>query len=75
MGEIIDYNTFNAARRLVNEPADPHFVIQAADGIHAIPVSVFQKVISGEMSFVEIERWELLLPVIIKDWMGLKMEE
>ena len=75
MGEIIDYNTFGAARKFVDEPADPHFIIQASDGIHAIPASVFQQVIDGEITFMEIERWELLLPAIIKDWLRFKMGE
>ena len=66
MGEIVN---------LYPEKADPHFVIMAADGVHAIPASVFQQVIDGDMSFVEIERWELLLPAIIKDWMRFKMGE
>ena len=60
---------------LFPEKTDPHFMIMAADGVHAIPASVFQQVIDGDMSFVEIEQWELLLPAIIKDWMRFKMGE
>jgi hypothetical protein len=60
---------------LYPEKTDPHFIIMAADGVHAVPISVFQRVIDGTMSLVEIEKWELLLPAIIKDWMRLKMGE
>jgi len=49
---------------------EPHVSIQdMAGNTHLIPISVFYKIITGEMKIEQLDDWEKLLPRIIKDWL------
>jgi hypothetical protein len=51
----------------------PHFVIDALDGNqHVIPVEFFKNVGTGNASIIDLEKFELLMPAIINEWLLFK---
>jgi len=54
----------------------PHITIMTADGNgHVIPKAVFEKIVSGECSFMDVfstdREAELVMRAIISDWLKL----
>jgi hypothetical protein len=70
MGEIIDVDAFMAARNPTPENNEPCFTITASDGVHVIPVIVFMKIANGDMRIDELEKWDVILPSVIGDWLN-----
>jgi hypothetical protein len=53
------------------EEAMPHVVISSYEKVHVIPARFFERVASREVSFLELDDWGDILPVIIGEWLSL----
>lgn len=48
----------------------PHINIYPLDkSIHIIPVAFFEKVVEGKIAFTELEDYEILIPIILQEWL------
>lgn len=48
----------------------PHLAVPTPDGeVHVIPVSVFYRVLSGELKITDIDDWEPISRVIVREWL------
>lgn len=50
----------------------PHVVVQTDTGTHVIPMSFFDDVVAGKRLITDLEQWEQITPVIIREWMEKK---
>ncbi len=49
----------------------PHVLIYTDDGkAHVIPLTFFDKVMAGSVSINELDDYQEIMPVIIKEWLG-----
>jgi hypothetical protein len=49
----------------------PHLVIHSRDSVHVIPVATMRDIANGDADISDLEKWETILPAIIKEWLGL----
>lgn len=66
MGKIIDL-----------ESRKPHVMIplpkrtpEEVKTVHVVPLSVFQRIAEEEIPVTDLECWERIIPVIIKEWLS-----
>ena len=50
----------------------PHIVIHTGTGTHVIPTSFFDDVVAGKRLITDLEQWEQITPVIIREWLEKK---
>ena len=51
------------------EKSKPHVVVECGDGVHVLPVSLIEDVISGRRCLTEIEQWSDIIKVILKEYL------
>lgn len=56
---------------VINFPEQGEYItVNDVDGdIHVIPVSVFNRIVSRDMSIMDLEGYEDIVPAIIEDWL------
>lgn len=50
------------------DEARPHLTVNCKDAVHVIPVSLIDDVINGNVEFTDIENWQSLIKVILREW-------
>ncbi len=56
------------------ESQRPHILIYTDDGkAHVIPLSFFDSVMAGNVSIKELDDYDQIMPVIIKEWLGYRI--
>ena len=48
----------------------PHLTVNCGESVHVVPVALIEDVIEGKKDFTQLERWDVLLKTILKDWLA-----
>ena len=52
----------------------PHLTVVTREGIHIIPLLVFEKVIRGELNVTDIDGCNAIMARIIEEWLEYVLE-
>ena len=48
----------------------PHLTVNCGESVHIVPVALIEDVINGKRDFTQLEKWDVLLKTILKDWLS-----